>query len=134
MYAVLNPDGSVFEIRGGDIDPAVVNTDNREKRYAVPFTEDRPALKPGERHVFVRRDATPDGVTDVYASETIVDPPPPRDLAAEIDTLKADLARAKAAEAVLIEKAVVTKGEIDAKVTEVSEIPVKEVAAGGRPI
>lgn len=54
------------------------------------------------------------------------DQPPaaPRDLAAELDQLKADLARAKAAEAVLIEKSVVTKGEIDAKVPEVGEITV----------
>lgn len=44
-------------------------------------------------------------------------PPAPRDLAAEIDAIKGEIARARAAEAVLIEKAVVTKGEIDAKVT-----------------
>ena len=50
--------------------------------------------------------------------------PAPRDLAAEIDSLKAKLTRAEAAEAVLIEKAVVTKGEIDAKVPEVGEIAV----------
>lgn len=42
-------------------------------------------------------------------------PPPARDLAAEVDALKAKLARAEAAEAVLIEKGTVTKGEIDAK-------------------
>lgn len=50
--------------------------------------------------------------------------PAPRDLAAEIDTLKTELRRARAAEAILIEKAVVTKSEIDAKVPEVGEIAV----------
>lgn len=50
-------------------------------------------------------------------------PPPPRDLAAEIDTLKAELRRTKAAEAVLIEKGTITAAEIDAKV------PAREVGA-----
>lgn len=71
-----------------------------------------------------------------YAEEEIADDDPavlaflsrqspaPRDLAAEIDTLKSELRRARAAEAVLIEKSVVTKGEIDAKVPEVGEIAV----------
>ena len=49
--------------------------------------------------------------------------PAPRDLAAEIDALKADVARTKAAEAVLIEKGTVTAAEIDAKV------PAREVGA-----
>lgn len=50
----------------------------------------------------------------------------PRDFAAEIDGLKAKLARAEAAEAVLVEKGAVTKGEIDAKlpVRGEGEIPV----------
>lgn len=125
MYAVLNPDGSVFEIRAGDLDPARVNTTVKTKRYAVPFGEQRPELKPGEQHVFVRRDVTADGVTDIYASEPIPVVPEPRDLAAEIDTLKAELRRTKAAEAVLIEKAVVTKGEIDAKVPEIDVIAIE---------
>ena len=47
--------------------------------------------------------------------------PEPRNLAAEVDALKAQIARTEAAEAVLIEKAIVTKGEIDAKV------PAREV-------
>lgn len=42
-------------------------------------------------------------------------PPPPRDLAAELDALAAKVARAEAAEAVLIEKGTVTAGEIEAK-------------------
>ena len=49
--------------------------------------------------------------------------PAPRDLAAEVDALKAKLARAEAAEAVLIEKGTVTKGEIDAK------LPTREAGA-----
>lgn len=50
-------------------------------------------------------------------------PAPPRDLAAELDAIKADVARTKAAEAVLIEKGTVTAAEIDAKV------PAREVGA-----
>lgn len=46
--------------------------------------------------------------------------PAPRDVAAELDALAAKVARAEAAEAALIEKAIVTKGEIDAK------LPVRE--------
>lgn len=71
-----------------------------------------------------------------YAEEEIADDDPavlaflarqspaPRDLAAEIDALKAEVARAKAAEAVLIEKSIVSKGEIDAKVPDVGIIAV----------
>lgn len=48
--------------------------------------------------------------------------PQARDIVAELDALAAKVERAAAAEAVLIEKAVVTKSEIDAKVPEVGEI------------
>lgn len=50
-------------------------------------------------------------------------PPAPRDFAAEIDDLKAKLARAEAAEAVLAEKNIITKGEIEAK------LPAREAGA-----
>lgn len=122
MYAILNVDGSLAEIRMGAIDDSV-NTKNREKRYAVPFDEQRPALKPGEQYVFVRRDITADSVTDIYGTEPIPPVVTPRDLAAELDAIKADVARTKAAEAVLIEKGTVTAAEIDAKV------PAREVGA-----
>lgn len=51
--------------------------------------------------------------------------PEPRNLAAEIDALAAKLARAEAAEAALIEKAIVTKGEIDAKLPAIDVAAVK---------
>lgn len=54
-------------------------------------------------------------------------PPPPRDIAAELDALKTDARRAKAAEEVLISKAVVTRKEIDDKVPDV---PIRS----GRPV
>lgn len=48
--------------------------------------------------------------------------PAPRDLATEVDAIKTELRRTRAAEAVLIEKAIVTKTEIDDKAAEVGEI------------
>lgn len=61
-------------------------------------------------------------------------PPPaaPRDLAAELDAIKADVARTKAAEAVLIEKGAVTAAEIDAKVPKTAE-PIAEAAEATAP-
>lgn len=52
-------------------------------------------------------------------------PLPPRDVAAELDALAAKVARAEAAEAALIEKAIVTKGEIDAKLPAIDVAAVK---------
>jgi len=57
---------------------------------------------------------------------------PPRDLAAELDAIKADVARAAAAEAVLIEKGAVTAAEIDAKVPKTAA-PIAEAAEAAKP-
>lgn len=62
----------------------------------------------------VAEEAIDDRAADVVAFRDRADPAP-RDLGGELDALKAKLARAEAAEAVLIEKGTVTKGEIDAK-------------------
>lgn len=50
------------------------------------------------------------------------DPPPPapRDLAAELDALKANVARAKAIEDAAVKKGVLTRAEVDAEVKPVS--------------
>lgn len=88
MYAVLNPDGSFHEIRAGEIDERV-NTTNRQKRYAVPYAEMRPALQASEQLAFVRRAVTPDGVIDHYRAEPI--PPAPPTLESRIAAIEARL-------------------------------------------
>ena len=47
-------------------------------------------------------------------------PAPPRDLAAELDAIKADVARAKAIEDAAVKKGVLTRAEVDAEVKPVS--------------
>jgi hypothetical protein len=98
MYAVLNPNGTFVELREGEID-GTVNTTNRQKRYAVPYTQVTPTLLPGQVPVFDRREVTPNHVTDVFLAGS----PPPR----RRDDAQA-LARA------LVMKGVLTEAEIEA--------------------
>jgi hypothetical protein len=62
MYAVLNPDGTLHELRDGEIQPTT-NTANRLKRYAVPVSDTRPARTDLQRRVNERRVVTADLVT-----------------------------------------------------------------------
>jgi len=103
MYAVLNPDGTLFELRAGAIE-ATTNTRNRQKRYAVSYTEIRPELAPGEQHVFDRRDVTADAVTDVFRIELI--PPAVPTLDQRVDGLVA----------ALIKKGLLTAQEVEREI------------------
>jgi len=77
MYAILNQDGTLAEIRSGDLDPERMNTDPASgKRYAVPYDTARPAARDGEHLVFDRREITADGVVDHYRAEARPAEPP----------------------------------------------------------
>jgi hypothetical protein len=99
MYAILNPDGSFAELREGEIGPGE-NTQNRTKRYAVPYSQTKPTLQAGEEHVLSQRQVTADSVTDVFLVQAIASLP------------KSD---AEVLIATLIRKRVVTRAEVDAE-------------------
>lgn len=104
MYAVMNPDGAVYELRDGIID-TTTNTRNRQKPYAVRYEVVRPILRAGEQHVLDRRDVTIDNVMDVFRVEPI--PIKPVDVEQKVEALTK----------VLIAKTVLTREEIDANIT-----------------
>lgn len=62
MHAILNPDGTVRELKDGLI-KAGDNVANRSKPYAVPVTDTRPVIAQGERWRNERRVVTADLVT-----------------------------------------------------------------------
>lgn len=81
----------------------------------------------GPRQPTIADEEIDDAHPGVIASRSRAAPPPGRDLAAEIDALKADLARAKATEAALIAKGTITRGDVDARV-EIVVTPGGEAA------
>lgn len=101
MYAVLNPDGTFYELRDGSID-ATTNTRNRQKRYAVPYRMVQPTLQVGEQHVLDRRDVTSNQMTDTFRAIKV--PPPPIAVERQLNaTIR-----------VLLNKGLLTREEIDA--------------------
>ena len=100
MYAVLKPDGTLYELRDGTID-ATTNTQNRQKRYAVLYEAVRPALGLGEQHVLTSRDVIADKVTDVFIAVLI--PPQAITLEQKVEALMN----------ALITKGTITRAEID---------------------
>ena len=80
MYAVLNPDGSLHELREGEIQPTT-NTANRTKRYAVPVSDTRPARTDLQRWVNERRVVTADLVTLEAAGVEVIPIPTDADKA-----------------------------------------------------
>lgn len=80
MYAVLNPDGTLRELREGEIKPGD-NTGNRTKPYAVPVTDARPEIAQGERWVNERRIVTPSLVTLAADGVEIIPVPTDADIA-----------------------------------------------------
>lgn len=112
LVAILDEHGRFVEAR--DLGPNPVAT---KPGRVLPLTEDRPPLGDGQGY----GEATVE-IIDGKATRhwPVIDIPPPRDLAAELD---AATTKIEALQALLVDKQVATQAEVDAAVAVVEAKP-----------